>query len=302
MRSAQNIFLVRPACFGFNVETAETNSFQNKTVIDDLQKKVQAEFDAFAEALTNAGIGVTIFEDGPFPVKPDAVFPNNWISLHADGTMVLYPMCTPNRRAERRPEIIEELKKRFTIKNTIDLSGYEKEGRFLEGTGSIVFDHSNKVAYACLSPRTDKGLFVDLAGQLGHAPVSFTANDKNGTAIYHTNVMMCVSEGFAVICSDSISDKNEKRNVLSSLAEGNDVIEISREQMSKFAGNTLGLKSKSGELILALSQSAFDSLTSDQKGRIEKYARLLPLAIPSIETIGGGSARCMIAEIFSAAR
>lgn len=303
MRSAQNIFLVRPASFGFNCETAKTNSFQNKTVIDDLQKKVRAEFDAFAKALTNAGIGVTVFDDSASPLKPDAVFPNNWISIHSDGTLVLYPMCTPNRRTERRADIVEELKNKFVINKVIDLSIHEKENHFLEGTGSIVFDHTNKVAYACLSPRTDKDIFVDLVGQLGYRLVSFTASDKNGAAIYHTNVMMCISEGFAMICSESISDKNERNAVLSSLSKGGlDIVEISYEQMDHFAGNMLGLKSGSGELLLVLSKSAFDFLAPQQKERIEKHARLLPLAIPSIETIGGGSARCMIAEIFAPAR
>lgn len=300
MQSASHIFMVRPANFAFNEETSVTNSFQGKPAnAVGLQERVLAEFDAFAAALREAGINVIVFEDTISPVKPDAVFPNNWISLHEDGTLVLYPMCTPNRRAERRADIIKELKNRFKVAGVVDLSVFEKENKFLEGTGSIVFDHLNRVAYACLSFRTDKELFLEACAALNYRPFHFWAFDKGGRPIYHTNVMMCICEKFVVVCAASISNEKEREALLESLERtGREVIEISVDQMNSFAGNMLGLKNAGGENMLVLSQSAYDSLNEAQKKTIERYARTLPLAIPTIESIGGGSARCMIAEIF----
>ena len=300
MKATHNIFLVRPANFGFNAQTAASNAFQNKPTAQAGQnKKALKEFDAFAKKLKGAGINVFVFEDTASPVKPDAVFPNNWLSTHSDGTLVLYPMCAPNRRAERRKDILDRLKLNFKITNIIDFSSFEKDNVFLEGTGSIIFDHTNKTAYACLSPRTNKELFLRLAETLRYTPVCFYAHDKNGQEIYHTNVMMCVSENFALICAESVSGKKEKERVLNSLLKsGHEVIEISFEQMNKFAGNALGLKAKTGKNILALSQSAYYCLTKEQRKAIEKYSQMLPLSVPVIENIGGGSARCMIAEIF----
>lgn len=300
MQLADTVFLVRPASFGYNAQTAVSNAFQQKGDGEtNVSRIAQAEFDAFAAGLKDAGVNVLLFNDSPRPQKPDAIFPNNWISLHADGTLVLYPMCTPNRRTERDPAIVDEIKKRFTVSRIVDLSGHEKEGKFLEGTGSIVFDHKNKVAYACLSARTNKKLFDELCALLGYSAVSFYAHDENGKEIYHTNVMMCVSEGFAVICSESITDGAERKLVLGSLAAGRlELVEITRAQMNLFAGNMLGLKSMTGQKLLVLSQSAYDALLPKQLEAIKKYASPLPLSIPTIEKTGGGSARCMIAEIF----
>ena len=220
MQTTKNIFLVRPASFYFNNETAGSNAFQNKTIENEsrIKQKAFSEFDRFANTLKSKGVNVIIFEDTENPKKPDAVFPNNWVSLHADGTMVLYPMCAPNRRLERRQDIIDSLKKKFKINKTIDLSVYEKENKFLEGTGSIVFDHNNKIAYACLSIRTNKELFINLCNNLQYKPIYFFAYDQNNNEIYHTNVMMCVAEKFAVVCLSSITEIQERKEVIDSLA------------------------------------------------------------------------------------
>jgi hypothetical protein len=301
-QSTSNILLVRPSNFIFNAETAISNSFQNHLTNHDVasvSKKALDEFENFAAMLQEKGITVFIINDTEFPQKPDAIFPNNWVSFHADGTIILYPMHAPNRRNERRNDIIDEIKEKFTVNNVIDLSGHEKENKFLEGTGSIIFDHINKLAYACLSPRTDEGLFVEVCKLLNYTPICFHAYDKNGKEIYHTNVMMCIAENFAVICLESISNEDEKKAVIKSFTETrHQIIDISLEQVNHFAGNMLALKTRHNKDILVLSQSAFDILTGIQKKAIEKFCELIPLPIHTIETVGGGSARCMIAEIF----
>ena len=300
--SASNILLIRPSGFIFNDQTAASNSFQqNISNLDKevIRQKAFEEFETFAATLQSKGITVTVFDDTATPQKPDAVFQNNWITFHPDGTVILYPMCASNRQYERRQDIIDILKTKFKITAVTDLSHYEKENRFLEGTGSIVFDHTNKIAYACLSPRTDKGLFITVTKLLKYTPVYFHAHSRNRVEIYHTNVMMNIAEKFAVICLMSITDELERRLVAHSLlTTGHQLIEITFEQMNSFAGNMLALKNNNGKDILALSQSAFNSLTEVQKTAIEKYCELVPLSIATIETIGGGSARCMIAEIF----
>lgn len=300
MQTTNTVFLVRPAAFSYNTETAASNAFQ--TIVDtdpkELQKKALEEFDAFVLQLRTVGVEVEVFEDSATPIKPDAVFPNNWISIHADGTIVLYPMCTPNRRLERKQEVLDWLEERKAFVTIIDYTRYEQEGRFLEGTGSIIFDHLNKIAYACLSPRTDQGLWEHLMEHLGYQAIAFNALDANNIAIYHTNVMMAIGEGFVVICLEAIKDVQEREKVLASFrSTGLEVVDISLEQVQQFAGNMLALSTKEKQL-LVLSQSAFDSLTKVQKQQLEKYAQLFPLSIPTIEQIGGGSARCMIAEVF----
>ena len=301
MQSTNKIFLVRPSIFAFNTETSISNTFQiqlpeSKEII---QQKVLSEFDAFATSLIAKGVQVHVFDDTLFPEKPDAVFPNNWISFHEDGSVILYPMLAQNRRHERREDILEFFKKNYTIHNLLDLSIYEKEDRFLEGTGSIVFDHVHKIAYAGLSPRTDKELFLSVCNYLHYKPVCFHALDKNGKAIYHTNVMMCMGEHFSVICLDSISNKDEKALVVNQLKDtGHQIVDITYEQMNHFAGNMLSLQTNENKEILVLSQTAFECLTDRQKMEIGQYIELVPLTIKTIETIGGGSARCMMAEIF----
>ena len=300
-QTARNILLIRPRSFQFNAETAASNEFQSKTEADEsvIQQTAIAEFERFADSLRLKGINVLIFDDTEKPEKPDAVFPNNWVSFHADGTLILYPMCAASRRSERRTDILAKLAQDFWIEKFIDLSGFEDENRFLEGTGSIVFDHVNKIAYACLSPRTDEELFIKISRHLAYEPLSFRAADANGKEIYHTNVMMCIGVGFAVICLESIENAEEKAKVIESLKQGNlEIIDISFAQMNRFAGNMLAIENDKGEKILVLSQSAFDSLSEEQTTTLEKYSELLPLTIPTIEKIGGGSARCMMAEVF----
>ena len=302
MQTTKNILLVRPSNFVFNTETADSNHFQNELTnvnATTIKQKVFEEFESFAATLKSKGVNVFVFNDTPLPQKPDAIFPNNWVTFHPDGTVILYPMFAKNRRLERRQDIIDSLKSKFKITSIVDFSIYEKENKFLEGTGSIVFDHENKIAYACLSPRTDKDLFIQVSEQLHYKPVYFYSHDKKGNEIYHTNVMMCIAEKFAVICLESITDKNERELVVNSLAEtGHEIIDITFDQMNNFAGNMLAIQTEDGKNLLALSKSAYDCLTAIQKESIEKYCKLVPLSIKTIETIGGGSARCMMAEIF----
>ncbi len=302
MQAAQNILLIRPQNFRYNVETAASNEFQNEADSESensIKQLALAEFDRFAETLRSKGVNVLVFEDTNEPAKPDAVFPNNWVSFHADGTVILYPMCAESRRNERRTDIIEKLGKDFQIEKIIDLSHFENEDRFLEGTGSIVFDHVNKNAYACLSPRTDEKIFTETSQTLGYTPISFQAVDAKGRAIYHTNVMMCIGVGFAVICLESIENSEEKAQVVKALEEGGlEIVDINFDQMNRFAGNMLAVSGTNGKTFLVLSQSAFDALRQEQIAVLEKYCELLPIPIPTIETIGGGSARCIMAEIF----
>lgn len=297
MQTTNNILLIRPANFGFNEETRASNVFQ-KVMNEDaavIRRKAAVEFETFVKTLRSHDVNVFVFDDTPSPKKTDSVFPNNWVTFHADGTVVLYPMLSANRRLERRSDIIESIKDKFDITNIVDLSAFENEDRFLEGTGSIVFDHVNNIAYAALSPRTDKEIFLTLCEKLNYSPVTFTAYDRDGAEIYHTNVMMCIGEQFAIVCLDSITKETERRRVAESLySTGHLIIDITFDQMNSFAGNMLVVKDD----LLVMSQSAFVSLTNTQKLTLEKYCKLLPLAIQTIETVGGGSARCMIAEIF----
>ena len=297
-QSTNNILMIRPANFGYNEKTAGSNRFQQKKDFDE--QTVLAEFDAFAERLRERGVNVFVFNDTPDPQKRDAVFPNNWISFHPDGTVVLYPM-SDGRSDERRCDIVEKLKENFKIDHILDLSGYETEGRLLEGTGSIVADHVNKINYACISPRTDRELYEQLSTMLGYKPVSFNAFDENddGQEIYHTNVMMCIGDNFSVICLESIKNEAERSLVSETLRNsGKEIIDISFDQMNSFAGNMLAVSTNRNKSLVVLSENAFRSLSIEQKGRLGKYCELFPLPIPTIEAIGGGSARCMIAEIF----
>lgn len=300
MQTTNTVFLVRPASFSYNTQTAVSNAFQ--TILELSSREVQAkaleEFDAFVARLRAEGIQVEVFEDTLEPIKPDAIFPNNWISIHADGTIVLYPMCTPNRRLERKQAVLDWLEQQKSFTTIIDYTIYEQQGRFLEGTGSIIFDHLNRKGYACLSPRTDQALFENLMIHLGYQAISFNASDKQEMAIYHSNVMMSIGKGFAVICLESIKAESERQRVVLELeGDGLELVAISLEQVGHFAGNMLALNVKEQQ-ILVLSQRAFDCLNMEQKQQLGQYAKLLPLAIPTIELIGGGSARCMIAEVF----
>ncbi|WP_184549716.1 citrulline utilization hydrolase CtlX [Mucilaginibacter sp. FT3.2] len=298
-QSTSNILMIRPVSFGFNEQTAASNAFQNRDADQQaVQDKALAEFDHFVKTLEHHGVSVTVVNDTPLPHTPDSIFPNNWVSFHSDGTIFLYPMQAENRRLERREDIITDLEDKFKVGHIIDLSRFEADHRFLEGTGSMVLDRANKIAYACLSPRTDKEVLDLFCEQAGYTAISFEATDEHSKAIYHTNVLMCVGSKFAVICADSIPNPHERIVVLESLkSTQKEVVEISFEQMNQFAGNMLEVKNKTGETLIVMSKNAFSSLTEEQKLSLEKYGKLVYADINTIETNGGGSARCMMAEI-----
>lgn len=291
--------MVRPAAFGFNMDTAATNVFQHAHVNqEDIHSLALKEFDASVLLMRQAGIDVFVFEDSPEPNKPDAIFPNNWFSVHADGKCVLYPMMAENRRNERDVNHITKLQTQFGPLKIIDLSFYEKENKFLEGTGSVVFDHVNRIAYASRSPRTNETVLKDLCHQLNYIPLIFDAVDESGKAIYHTNVIMCIASSFVLICLDSIQKEEDQDRVIDSFNHTNHkIIAISYSQMRSFAGNMLEVKSKSGQPYLLLSQSALNSLLPGQVHEITRHLDVLPVNIPSIEKFGGGSIRCMVAGI-----
>ena len=297
-----SILLIRPTNFGFNKETASSNSFQkssNDNNLTDVSKIALAEFNHFADTLAQHGIVTIIIDDTPLPIKPDAVFPNNWISTHSDGTIVLYPMFAPNRRMERRADIVAHLKDNYVVTRIIDWSHYENQGIFLEGTGSIVFDHKHKTAFACSSPRTNKELFLKLCEMLHYTPVYFKAVDAQLNEIYHCNVVMNIGEHSAIVCFDCIPSPQEKALVIDVLKKNKlEIIPITIDQMMQFAGNMLSVQNHQKESFLVMSQTAFQSLSIKQKQEINRYAQCLPIDIPTIESIGGGSARCMMAEIF----
>ncbi|MBO9619527.1 MAG: amidinotransferase [Niabella sp.] len=299
MQTTSHLLMIRPIAFGFNKETAVNNAFQKEGTDWNVNEKAQQEFDQFVEALKAQDIDVLVVQDQPTPYTPDAIFPNNWISMHPDGQVVLYPMFAPNRRAERDKGVTDKLKEHFTIYATVDLTGYEKEARFLEGTGSMVLDRVHQIAYACLSPRTDSKVLLDFCVLLDYTPVFFHSVDKKGAPIYHTNVMMCIADSFAIIADETIRDAAERARVLESLKEnGKEIISISIAQMEQFAGNALQVKNKKGQRFLVLSDSAYRALTPQQIKTIEAVNPILHSPLDTIEQNGGGSARCMIAEIF----
>lgn len=296
--------MVRPASFGFNQETAESNSFQQQDPDmnpDQIQAHALKEFDTFASKLRKAGIDVIVFEDRLEPHTPDAIFPNNWVSFHQDGKVILYPMNATSRRKERRGEFITALQKEFdfNVDEIIDISYFEKKEQFLEGTGSIVFDYVNKIAYANLSSRTDRTILDYVSTILGYEVFVFEAVDAEGMDIYHTNVVMCVGERFAVVCLECIPDPEQRLQIKQVLeATGHDVVVITYQQLLQFAGNMMEVKNERKESILVLSQAAYDSLSENQLNRLSKRATLLPVDIQTIEKFGGGSVRCMLAGVF----
>lgn len=299
-QSPSSVIMVSPDHFRFNHETAPTNAFQNQDLLCEgqhIHEKAMEEFRKLVELLRENGVEVHVFSSPKDKATPDAVFPNNWVSFHEDGRAFLYPMLTPNRREERRMEIIETIKKHFFISEIVDLTHEEKEGRILEGTGSIVFDRLNMVAYANASARTNKNLFYDVVEMLGYEGIFFKASDKLGKSIYHTNVILTIGDGFAVVCKEVI-DSIQAAEVINSLeACGLDVIEISYEQVKKFAGNMISLQNKKNEKMVLMSTAAYQSLSDVQRSRIASHARILNSDITTIEKVGGGSVRCMIAGI-----
>lgn len=297
--------MVRPVGFRMNEETAVNNFFQEDLQLknEEINKQAQKEFDAFVKKLIDVGVKVIVVDDKPELDTPDSIFPNNWVSFHDDGTVVVYPMFAVNRRRERRMEFFEELEERdFQIKEVLDYTSAEEQDVFLEGTGSMILDRENEKAYCSLSPRADEELFIEFCEDMEFTPVIFTANQNVGgerKPIYHTNVMMCLAEEFAVICLDSIDDLKERKNVLKHLKEdGKEIIKISEKQIHEFAGNMLQVKSTTGKKYLVMSNTAENSLTSEQKGKIQSFCEILSADISTIETCGGGSTRCMMAEVF----
>ncbi len=258
------------------------------------------EFDAFVAKLRAAGVNVIVADDSPQPVKPDAVFPNNWVTFHQEGFMVTYPMFAPTRRLERQESVVQTvLSKGFRSDARLQFEGNESRNRFLEGTGSIIFDHQNRLAYACLSPRTESGLLEELCEKIGYQKVVFHAVDGNGQDIYHTNVMMAMGETFVVICLDTVRDSQERDMLETQFRETNkEIVDISLDQMNAFAGNMLQVQNLSGQTILVMSSTAYQALNPAQIAQLERHTQLLHSPINTIETYGGGSARCMMAEVF----
>ncbi len=295
-----NILMIRPASFGFNEQTAGSNAFQNRAAGEQqLQTKASAEFDGFVKILRDNDVNVIVVDDTVEPAKPDAIFPNNWISFHDNGDIILYPMQAENRRLERREDIIRKLEEQFKVAHVIDLSRFETQHKFLEGTGSMVLDRENKIAYACLSPRTNAEVLHTFCEHTGYKPVLFSAVDQNGLAIYHTNVLMAIAEKYVVICLDAITDDDEAEKVIDTIAEsGKEIIALSFEQMSQFAGNMLEVKNNNGESLIVMSKTAWESLSEEQKEVLESYSKPVYADIKTIEQTGGGSARCMMAEVF----
>ena len=301
MPLTSTILMVRPAAFGFNEETAANNYFQSNPGIDkeQLQQKALAEFDSMVQTLRSHGITVLVIEDSKEPPKPDAIFPNNWLSTSPGGVLSVFPMYAPSRRIEKRDEILDQLAKEFVIREVQDWGEYEAEGRFLEGTGSMVIDHDNKMIYACVSERTSLPVLEKYAAANNFQAIVFLATDKNGRPVYHTNVMMALGEGFCVLCEEAIEEEWELIAVRQLLeSTGHSIIAITRDQMHQFAGNMLQLKNNDGEKYLVMSRSAFNSLRKEQKQMLEAYSTLLPIAVPTIEEVEGGSVRCMMAEVF----
>jgi hypothetical protein len=291
--------MIRPVNFGFNEQTAESNAFQTRdTDQQQVQANALAEFDGLVHVLRDNGLNVTVIDDTPQPHTPDSIFPNNWVSFHANGDVFLYPMRAENRRLERREDIITQLEDNFKVNHVFDLSHFEHEGKFLEGTGSMVLDRENKIVYACLSPRTNEKILATFCKQTDYQSINFHAIDENGLAIYHTNVMMALGSNFAVICLDSIMDITEKELVIKSLKDtGKEIVDISFYQMNHFAGNMLEVSNNTGDTLIVMSLSAYQSLSYEQKTVLSSFGKLVYADIHTIENNGGGSARCMIAEV-----
>jgi len=305
-QTTNTILMIRPVHFRMNEQTAVNNYYQQelKNMLPaSINKKAQIEFDEFVTKLQEKGIEVIVVNDIESSNTPDSIFPNNWISFHENGDVGLYPMFAENRRLERREDVLEILEERgFEIENVVDYTEAEEEEVFLEGTGSVVLDRQNQKAYCAVSPRSDEELFIEFCEDFEYTPVLFTANqtvNNQREEIYHTNVMMCVAEQFAIVCLASIDDKKERKSLVKHLKENKkELIEITEEQLTAFAGNMLQVKGGNEECFLVMSSAAFDSLRKDQLQKIEKYNSIIHSSLATIETCGGGSARCMMAEVF----
>lgn len=299
-QAAAKIMMVRPAHFGYDPSTAETNSFQQTEGAEQqyaIQRQAVEEFNGAVATLRAAGIDVVVIDDTDEPKKPNAVFPNNWVSFH-DGRVILYPMLAENRRWERRMDLLDELAEAgVPVKEVIDISQYEAEDKFLESTGSVVIDYENDLAYACLSSRTHKDVLNKLCELNGYEPVLFESFNKEGVPVYHTNVVMCIASKYAVICAESIRE-DQRFDVLQTLkTTGHEVVEITMDQMYGFAGNMLEVENQQGESVLVMSQTAYDSLTEAQIQCLSAHSKIQTVQIPTIEKFGGGSVRCMMCRV-----
>ena len=299
---ASSVLMIRPKRFQSNPQTAESNAFQSEPDLSpaEQQRAALPEFEELASALRDAGIDVIVFDDTSEPHTPDSVFPNNWVSFHADGTVVLYPMEAENRRGERRPDIVERLDTElgFQVRELLDLSPHEKDGHFLEGTGSMVLDRVNRIAYACLSSRTHLDVLGDFAQRMDYEVVAFEAVDRDGVPIYHTNVLMNVGEKLAVICDLAITRKDQRAAVLERLeSTDHEIVRLDFDQLEAFAGNMLELRAADGVPVVAMSRRAWDSLGEEQREKFEANGRIVTASIDDIEDSAGGSVRCMLAEI-----
>jgi hypothetical protein len=301
-QTSSHILMLRPANFGFNPETAESNAFQSQDQSmnpEEIRKRAVEEFDTFVNMLRGKFIHVHVYEDTEIPVKPDAIFPNNWVTFHEDGSVITYPMEAKTRRLERREDILLDLASKFDLICRYYLEPVENENRYLEGTGSMVFDRINKIVYACRSSRTDLSVLKKFAAITGYSTVSFSAVDKRNHPVYHTNVMMAIGDEFVVVCLESVSIA-EERTFLNDLFSktGKEVIEITLDQMDSFAGNMLQVKNDEGQQFLIMSEQAYNSLRADQVDQIKQFSQIISPPLYTIEKYGGGSARCMMAEIF----
>jgi hypothetical protein len=297
MQTTSHLLMIRPVNFSFNAETAVNNAFQSAATTD-AQHQARQEFDRFVALLREHDVDVTVIEDTPEPYTPDSIFPNNWISFHDGGLICLYPMYAANRRLERKPGVIDRLRETFRIDRTLDFTRYEREERYLEGTGSMVLDRDHRIAYACLSPRTDKTVLLDFCEKTGFTPEIFIAVDAGGQPIYHTNVMMCVADRYVVACLDSLPDPRERDHLVATVrTTGKSLISITLDQMNRFAGNMLQVRNRAGECFLVMSSQAFESLAPEQVQQLTGFNRIIHSPLTTIETNGGGSARCMMAEI-----
>lgn len=298
-QSASTVLLVRPACFGFNAEAAESNVFSHASADPDLASKAVMEFDGLERQLSDGGVEVIRLEDTPSPPKPDSVFPNNWFSTHADGTLVLYPMATAPRRLERRVDALRSILESdgFEVRRVVDLSEHEGRDRFLEGTGSLVFDRPARRAFANTSSRTDRQVIADFDRQLGYSTFLFDARDPGGRPIYHTNVLLSLGTEFAVVCLNAVAAEDRNGLLAQIEATGRTIIELTFAQLRRFGCNLLELRSAIGGPVIALSRKALSTLRPDQVRALERFGTLVSADIPTIEAVGGGSVRCMIAEI-----
>lgn len=299
MQTTSKLLMVRPAHFAFNEQTAENNLFQQKTDQTVVADNAIIEFDASVKLLKSNDVDVTVVQDTADPWTPDSIFPNNWFSSHFSGELVLYPMFAENRRLERKQSVINLLKRDFNHKKVVDLTHWEAKGEFLEGTGSMVLDRRKHIAYCCRSPRTSEKVISDFCTRMNYKSVIFDAVDEEGNQIYHTNVMMSVGMQVAVICLESIKDEKERKRLISTLTStGKIIVDISLDQIKCFTGNILEVKSRNGNPLTVMSVSAYKALTLEQESIISTYSKIISTDLNTIETNGGGSARCMLAEIF----